>query len=131
MVKHIKSDATFVLPGFSPAVALSSGLVLVSGQVAVGLDGQIAGKGDFDAQTELTMQNMQAVLAAAGATFKHVIKLGIILADRKYVGRWRELRSRYFSEPYPASTLIIAGLVSEDLLIEVEATAYVAAAQLA
>jgi 2-iminobutanoate/2-iminopropanoate deaminase len=125
VVKYLKSESAFALPGFSPAVVLPSGLVLISGQVAIGLDGQIRGKGDFDAQVELTMENMRAVLAAASATFEQVIRLGIIVTDRKYVSRWRELRSRYFSEPYPTSTLIIAGLVSKDLLIEVEATAYV------
>ena len=125
MVQHVKSEATFALPGFSPAVALPNGLVLISGQVAIGLDGKIAGVGNFDAQVDLTMTNLREVLAAAGATFEQVVKLGIIVTDRKHVGRWRELRSRYFHDPYPASTLIIAGLVSEELLIEVEAIAYV------
>lgn len=123
MVKHIGTDAVFALPGFSPAVAVSSELILVSGQVAIGLDGQIVGKGDFDAQVKQTMQNLGAVLAAAGASFKDVVRVGVILSDRKYLSQWRELRSRYFSEPFPASTLIIAGLVSVDLLVEVEATA--------
>jgi 2-iminobutanoate/2-iminopropanoate deaminase len=123
MVKHIRTDAAFALPGFSPAVAVSSELILISGQVGIGLDGQIVGKGDFQSQVEQTMQNLGAVLAAAGATFKDVVRVGVILSDRKYLGQWREMRSRYFSEPYPASTLVIAGLVSEDLLIEVEATA--------
>jgi enamine deaminase RidA (YjgF/YER057c/UK114 family) len=123
VVQHVKTEATFTLPGFSPAVVLPGGLVLVSGQVAIGLDGNIGGKGDFDAQVDLTLRNLREVLAAAGAKFEQVARLGIILSDRKYVGRWRELRSRYFREPYPASTLIVAGLVSEELLIEVEATA--------
>jgi 2-iminobutanoate/2-iminopropanoate deaminase len=105
---------------------VSSELVVISGQVAIGLDGQIVGKGKFDSQVEQTMQNLGAVLGAAGASFKDVVRVGVILSDRKYLGRWRELRSKYFTEPYPASTLIIAGLVSEDLLIEVEATACLA-----
>ncbi len=123
MVRHIRSDAAFAAPGFSPAVAVSSELILISGQVAFGLDGEIVGKGDFDRQVEQTMQNLGALLAAAGATFKDVVRVGVILTDRKHLGQWRTLRHRYFADPYPASTLIIAGLVSEDLLIEVEATA--------
>jgi enamine deaminase RidA (YjgF/YER057c/UK114 family) len=63
------------------------------------------------------MQNLGAVLFSAMVSFKVAVRVGVILA------RWRELRTRYFSELFPASTLIIAGLVSEDLLIEVEATA--------
>ena len=125
MVKHVKSDAAFAMPGFSPAVCLPSGLILVSGQVAVGTDGTAANPGDFEAQTEITMHNLEMVLAASGATLRDVVKLGVIVTDRAYVARWRELRGRYFSDPFPASTLIIAGLVSEDFLIEIEATAYV------
>jgi 2-iminobutanoate/2-iminopropanoate deaminase len=105
--------------GFSPAVVLPNGFVMVSGHVAIGPGGNICGKRDFDAQVDPTLSNLREVLAAAGTKFEQVAGLGIILSDRKYVGRWRELRSRYFREPYPASTLIIAGRVSEELLIEV------------
>jgi 2-iminobutanoate/2-iminopropanoate deaminase len=101
MVKHIGTDAAFALPGFSPAVAVSSELILVSGQVAIGLDGQIVGKGDFDAQVKQTMQNLGAVLAAAGASFKDVVRVGVILSDRKYLSQWRELGSRYFFRALP------------------------------
>ena len=125
MVKYVRGATAFAMPGFSPTVCLPSGLVLVSGQVAVGSDGKAVGKGDFDAQTEMTMQNPEGVLAAAGATLRNIVKLGVIVTDRAYVGRWRELRGRYFSDPFPASTMIIAKLVSEDFLIEIEATAYV------
>jgi 2-iminobutanoate/2-iminopropanoate deaminase len=125
MVKYVRGAAAFAMPGFSPAVCLPSGLVLVSGQVAVGSDGKVVGKGDFDAQTEMTMQNLEEILASAGAMLRDIVKLGIIVTDRAYVGRWRELRGRYFSDPFPASTMIIAELVSEDFLIEIEATAYV------
>jgi enamine deaminase RidA (YjgF/YER057c/UK114 family) len=41
------------------------------------------------------MQNLGAVLLAAGVSFKDVVRVGVILSDRKYLARWRELRSRY------------------------------------
>jgi 2-iminobutanoate/2-iminopropanoate deaminase len=130
MVRFVKSEAAFAMPGFSPAVCLPSGLVLVSGQVAVGADGKVLGKGDFDAQTEMTMQNLEAVLVSLGATLRNIVRLGIIVTDRAYVPRWRELRGKYFSDPFPASTMIIAGLVSEDFLVEIEATAYMSTSTL-
>jgi 2-iminobutanoate/2-iminopropanoate deaminase len=125
MVKHVRSDDTFAMPGFSPAISLPSGLILVSGQVAVAPDGKLVGKGDFDTQTEMTIRNLELVLAASGASLHNVVRLGIIVTNRAYVARWRELRSVYFSDPFPTSTMIIAGLVSEEFLIEIEATAYV------
>jgi enamine deaminase RidA (YjgF/YER057c/UK114 family) len=89
MVRHISTDAVFALPGFSPAVAVSSELILVSGQVAIGLDGEIVGRGDFEAQVKQTMQNLGAILSAAGASFKDVVRVGVILSDRKYLTQWR------------------------------------------
>lgn len=124
MVRYVRSGAAFALPGFSPAVHVPSGLIFVSGQVAIGTDGRIVGKWDFEAQIELTIRNLESVLSAAGATLRNIVKLNIVLSDRTYVSRWRELRQKYFSEPYPASTLIVAGLISEDLLVEIEAVAY-------
>ena len=59
VIRHIGTDEVFALPGLSPAIAVSSELILVSGQVAIGLDGQIVGKGDFQSQVEQTMQNLE------------------------------------------------------------------------
>jgi enamine deaminase RidA (YjgF/YER057c/UK114 family) len=44
-----------------------------------------------------------------------------------YLQVWRSLRDNYFADPFPASTLVIAGLILPDLLIEVEAVAEIKA----
>ncbi len=109
--------------GMSQVAAVRGRLVIVSGQVALDADGKIVGEGDFEAQAVRVFENLKAALAAAGAGFGDVARLGAFLADRKYLGTYRDVRMRYLSEPYPASTGVIAELIMPELLIEVEALA--------
>lgn len=125
MISHISPRDTFALPGMSAGVMVNGPCLFVSGQVALDSSGAIVGKDDFPKQVARVMSNLDAVLREGGTSLQNVIKVGVFLADRKYLGSWRELRGNYFSHPFPASTLVIAELISPDLLIEVEAIAAV------
>ncbi|MBT5415152.1 MAG: RidA family protein [Rhodospirillaceae bacterium] len=102
-------------------------LVVTSGQVALDRDNNLVGAGDFEAQAVQVFENIGHALAAAGADFGHVIRLGAFLADRSYTDDYRSIRTRYFKPPYPASTAVIAELVLPEFLIEIEATALIPA----
>ena len=105
-------------------VAIATGrLVIVSGQVALDENGQIIGEGDFEAQAVRVFGNVKSALAAGGASLEDVVRLGAFLTDRQYLPIYREVRTRYLAEPYPASTGVIADLIMPELLIEVEALA--------
>jgi len=123
MISHLSPDDTFPLPGLSAGVVVDGPCLFISGQVAFDASGTIVGKGDFPAQVAQVMINLAAVLRDGGATFRDVVKVNVFLADRKYLASWRELRGNHFSSPFPASTLVIAELISPELLIEVEAVA--------
>jgi enamine deaminase RidA (YjgF/YER057c/UK114 family) len=125
MIKHIQPKDTFALPSLSAGVIVDGPCLFVSGQVAFDASGAIVGKDDFAAQAAQVMSNLHAVLRDGGATFRDVVRVNVFLSDRKYLAAWRELRLRYFTEPFPASTLVIAQLISPDLMIEVEAVAAV------
>jgi enamine deaminase RidA (YjgF/YER057c/UK114 family) len=99
-------------------------LLLISGQVALNPDGELVGRGDVRAQAEQAFTNLQTVLAAAGATVRDVVKITILCTDRGGVPAIREARARVFGTHTPASTLmVVAGLASPDLLVEIEAVA--------
>jgi enamine deaminase RidA (YjgF/YER057c/UK114 family) len=103
----------------------------VSGQVGVDGDGKIVGPGDLKAQTEQAFRNIRLALAAAGASFKDVVKTSIFVVGLKaeHVPIIREVRGRYVSAEHPpASTLVgVSALVGPEWLIEIEATAVVKA----
>jgi enamine deaminase RidA (YjgF/YER057c/UK114 family) len=112
-------------PGlYSHAVICSGRLLVVSGQV--GFDKNRKAADDFETQCAQAFDNLLAVLKAGGATPADVVRLGVILSDRQDLPALREIRSRYFPAPAPASTLFIAGLIVPELKVEVEAMAQLA-----
>ena len=101
-------------------------LVVLSGQAAVDEHGAVVGAGDFDAQAEQVFENLKRVLEAAGSSLSKVVKVNIYLTDMSHFPKIVELRSRYFSRPWPADTIVgVTALALPELMIEIEATALV------
>lgn len=99
-------------------------LVFISGQAAIGDDGNIVGRGDFDKQAEQAFRNLRRALEAAGSSLDRVAKVTIFLKSMDNFGKIVELRRKWFSAPYPADTIVeISSLYSPDALIEIEAIA--------
>lgn len=99
--------------------------VYVAGQVGCDIDGNIV-PGGFEAQAERVFENLRLVLEAAGASTRDVVKLNTYLKDMADRPAYTAIRSRYFSEPLPASTLVqISSLAAPEFLIEVEAVAVI------
>jgi reactive intermediate/imine deaminase len=97
-------------------------LVFVSGQAAIDQNGGLVGVGDFDAQAELVFQNLARVLEAAGSSLADVVKVTIYLTDMANFPKIVELRGKWFTEPYPADTIVeVASLALPELEIEIEA----------
>jgi enamine deaminase RidA (YjgF/YER057c/UK114 family) len=115
-------------PGYSHAVTTTGGpLLVVSGQVSLDPSGVIVGLGDFEAQTVQCFENLRTVLAAGGASFADVIKLTyfIVGINKQRMQAVRDIRDRYLTDDgRPASSAIgVAGLFSDEVLIEIEAIA--------
>ena len=98
-------------------------LVFVSGCAATDERGRTVGVGDVTAQARQVHENLKRCLNAAGATFADVCKVTVFLKrveDREQVN---VVRREYFGAARPASTLVEARLVRDDLLVEIEAIA--------
>jgi enamine deaminase RidA (YjgF/YER057c/UK114 family) len=116
---------------YSHVVRVESGdavWLYVSGQIAVGEDGEIVGRGDLGAQAERVFENLRAILEANGATFEDVVKIDSFLTTFDGLDAMREVRARYTPAEPPASTLVqVVALVLPDALIEVELVAVIPA----
>ncbi|NMO50478.1 RidA family protein [Actinoplanes sp. TBRC 11911] len=125
MQHHIHPPGTPRPNGYSHAVSFSGATVMVSGQVPLDDEGRLVGAGDALEQSRQVFRNMRAVLAAAGASMADVAKLTIFLTDMGDLGAFREARDEVFDAAAPpASSLVrVAGLVSPEFRIEVEAVA--------
>lgn len=116
--------------GYSDATVVVGGkTIYISGQVPVNAGGTLVGKGDLRAQTIQVFENIQRLLAQAGASFADVVKVNIYVVNcqPKDVAVVREVRKSYLSANQPpASTLVgVTSLVDPDFLIEIEVVAVV------
>lgn len=98
-------------------------LVFVSGQVPLRPDGRLIGD-DAASQAAQAMDNLVAALDLADAKPSDVVKLTTFVTDAAVATAVAEARAAHFCEPYPTSTVVVvAGLLSPDWLVEVEAVA--------
>lgn len=111
--------------GYSRAVRVGNH-VWVSGTTATGADGKIVGKGDARAQTVQAIANIRRGLEGANARLDHVVRTRIFVTD---VANWEAIgraHGEVFGNIRPACTLVeVGGLVDPDMLVEIEADAFV------
>jgi 2-iminobutanoate/2-iminopropanoate deaminase len=110
---------------YSQAVkAEGTRLLFISGMTARDKEGNIVGQGDIRAQTRQVLENIKGALEKAGATFDQIVKVTVYVTDMSHFREIHEIRAQYFKKDYPASTMVqVSGLVSQDLLIEIDAIA--------
>jgi len=103
-------------------------ILLISGTASIDEHGASVHIGDFRAQCRRTFQNITALLAAEGATWKDVVRTSCYLRDidRDYA-QFNEERTAFYNQqglnPLPASTGVQAKLCRPELLVEIEAIA--------
>ena len=99
-------------------------LVFTAGQIPLDPGTmEIVGGDDVAAQTERVLENLEAVLQAAGTDLGNVIKTTVFLADMNDFGRMNEVYARYFSDHRPARSAVEAARLPKDVLVEIEAIA--------
>lgn len=108
---------------YSHAV-VAGNFMFISGQVALDENEKIVGR-DIETQTEQVMKNLEKILQEEGATFDDIVKIRVNLVNLADRPGFHKVRKKYFKDNLPASTLVIVNsLIDKDLLVEVEAVAY-------
>jgi 2-iminobutanoate/2-iminopropanoate deaminase len=107
---------------YSQAV-IAGDFVFVSGQIPIDpLTGDVV-TGDIKAETKQVMENMNAVLAAAGVAFGNIVKTTIFLTDMQNFAQVNEVYGTYFTDQFPArETVQVAGL-PKNVNVEISVTA--------
>ncbi|MCH6552769.1 MAG: RidA family protein [Acidobacteria bacterium] len=104
---------------YSQAVK-AGGFVFLSGQIALDpASGQVV-EGDVRAQTERVLQNLQAVLAAAGSSLAAVVKTTVFLTDMNDFAAMNEVYGRFFSSDPPARATVQAARLPKDVQVEID-----------
>jgi len=106
---------------YSQAVK-AGGLVFVSGQIPLTPEGAVV-EGDIRQQTERVMDNLKAVLEAAGSSLSRVVQTTCFLADMEDFPGFNEVYARYFAPPYPARATVAAKALPRGVKVEVACVA--------
>jgi enamine deaminase RidA (YjgF/YER057c/UK114 family) len=110
------------------AVPPGTGIVFVSGLTAKDGESRTVAPGDAERQAEHIFDAIDDILRRAGGGLEDVVKLTVYLQSRADAAAVGRVRARRFSAgPPPASTMIVAALMSDDQLVEIEAIAAVSA----
>jgi enamine deaminase RidA (YjgF/YER057c/UK114 family) len=112
---------------YSHVVSVAKGrLIFISGQLARDASGTVVGVGDMAAQIEQVGRNIEACLAAAGASLSDLVRTTTYTTDIEEYFRHVEVRMRYFGAGMPTSTTVeVRRLSHSDFLVEVEALAII------
>jgi 2-iminobutanoate/2-iminopropanoate deaminase len=109
---------------YSQAVRAGS-LLFVSGQVPIDpATGNII-TGDIAAQTHRIFQNIGEILKAGGASFDHVVRTTVFLADMNDFAAMNDAYGTFFSSPFPARATVQVSRLPKDARIEIDVIASV------
>ena len=120
--KAIASPKSKPIGPYSSAIE-SGDMLFISGQIPLdGATGKLV-EGDISAQARQSMENLKALLEAAGLSFGHVVKTTIFLTSMGDFAAVNEVYKAYVSEPYPARSTIAVAALPMGAKVEIEMTA--------
>jgi len=118
---------TQIHPPFAPynhGILVPEGqrLVFCSGQLGISADKQVPA--DCVGQTRICFESIAAILAEADMTLGNIVRINAYVTGREHLPDYMAVRNALFSEPFPASTLmIVSGFARPEFVVEVEVIA--------
>ncbi len=107
---------------YSQGIATTD-LVFTSGQLPIDPATGAFPSDDIKEQTRQSLQNVQAVLEAAGLTMENVMKTTVLLADMADFGAMNEVYAEFFHEPFPARSAFAVKELPKQARVEIECIA--------
>ncbi|WP_299815785.1 RidA family protein [uncultured Roseibium sp.] len=127
--KIIQPQGWVPAKGYANGVLTEGRTLHIGGQIGWNAD-QVFESGDFVAQMEQTLANIAAIVKEAGGEVTDIVRLTWFITDKRtYMARQKEVGEAYrrvFGRHFPAmSVVVVAGLIEDEALIEIEATAQI------
>lgn len=107
---------------YSPAVA-ANGFLFVSGQIPLNPQNGELALGSFEAQARQTLNNLQSVIEAGGASLDDVVKVTIFVTDLGKFSELNKIYEEYFGASKPARATVQVAALPKGVEVEMDATA--------
>lgn len=117
-IKHPDRSPDFVTGAYSDGLVIN-GFLFVSGQAAVDFKSSKFVLGTIEQETVRTLDNIKAIVEAAGATMGDIVKCTAHLADINEFDRYNEVYSQYFNGIKPARTTV-QSVLAEGIKVEID-----------
>lgn len=115
-------EAPAAIGPYSQAIK-TNGFVFVSGQIPINpATGKIESK-DIKGQAKQTLNNVKAILAAAGLTMEAVVKTTAFISDMNDFGDFNEIYGQFFGDEAPARSAVAVKSLPKGALVEIEVIA--------
>ena len=115
-------DAPRAIGPYSQAIHAGN-LLFLSGQIPLDPATAAVVDGDITAQTERVLENISAVLKAAGASFANVARTTVFLADMNDFAAMNAVYAKYVVDPPPARSTVQVSRLPKDVRVEIDAIA--------
>lgn len=115
----IQTDAAPAPIGPYSQAVKAGNMLFVSGQIAIDPKTGILNNADLSTETQQVMQNLSAVLTAAGMDFSNVVKTSIFLSDMSLFAAVNEVYGEYFQGQYPARETVAVKGLPRDVRVEI------------
>jgi enamine deaminase RidA (YjgF/YER057c/UK114 family) len=131
MIETIQPAGWKAPKGYANGMLADGGRLYIGGQIGWNAD-QVFEARDFVGQTEQALRNIAEIVRAAGGEVRHIVRLTWYVTDkREYLARQREVGEAYrrvLGRHFPAMTMVVvAGLIEDEALVEIEAVAEIGA----
>jgi 2-iminobutanoate/2-iminopropanoate deaminase len=123
-VEHLKVEDAPAPKGAYSQVVRAGDFLFVSGQGPIDPETQQFVISDIQAETKLTLENVERVLAGCGASRRNIVKCGVFLAKASDFAAMNEVYAAFFGETRPARTTVQTALVEEGMKVEIDCIAY-------
>eukprot|EP00055_Hartaetosiga_balthica_P002460 m.4067 g.4067 ORF g.4067 m.4067 type:complete len:131 (+) comp2164_c0_seq1:36-428(+) len=120
-IERIQTKAATLGP-YSPAVK-ANGFVFVSGQIPMNAETNEIETGSIEDQTDLVLQNLKAVLQAAGTDLDKVVKTTVFLKDMNDFTKMNDVYEKHFGDIKPARAAVQVARLPKDVSVEIECVA--------
>ena len=107
---------------YSQAIQVGQ-MLFTSGQVPIDPETGAIVEGGIQEQARQSLNNIKAILNAAGTNMGAVVKTTVFLQDMNDFAAMNEVYAQFFQEPYPARSAVQVGRLPKDALVEIEAIA--------